>query len=341
MNLETLQSTIDQLVVQGRGILAADESAPTIKKRFDGIGLKATEEARRSYREMLFQSPNLEKYISGVILFEETLEQVSGDTPFPELLASRTIVPGIKVDKGLTPLANAEGHMITQGLDGLGQRLDHYKLYGARFTKWRAVLCVEHASRLAIKANADTLARYAAIAQQHDYIPIVEPEILIDGYHTIERCADFTEIALREVFYALAQNSVQLEYIILKPSMVISGNACEQKASVEAVAEQTLKILKRTVPVAVPSINFLSGGQTPFQATAHLNRMNELLNATSQRPWHLSFSYARALQTPALTAWGGQPNRVEAAQNALIKRARLNSLASRGEYEATMEQGSS
>ena len=339
MNLEMLQNTIDQLVVQGRGILAADESAPTIKKRFDSIGIEATEASRRTYREMLFQTPDLEKFISGIILFEETLEQVTHDqTPFPELLIKKGIVPGIKVDKGLIPLlGNTEGHTVTQGLDGLGQRLEHYKAYGARFTKWRAALRIAPNSRLAIQENAQILARYAAIAQQHDYIPIVEPEVLIEGSHTMKQCSAFTETLLREVFGALAQHNVLLEYIILKPSMVISGNTCSVQETVDAVSEETLKILKRTVPAAIPSINFLSGGQTPEQATAHLNRMNQMLNTTNVRPWSLSFSYARALQAPALTAWGGNDKSIKIAQSVLAKRAQLNSLATQGDYEITME----
>lgn len=331
-----LQSTIEALVQKGKGILAADESSPTIAKRFKAIGVESTEETRRVYRSLILATPGLGEFISGVILFEETLAQTADDgTPLPDMAAKLGIVPGIKVDKGKLPLANAAGDEITQGLDGLEQRLEGYKQQGARFAKWRDVYHISAStpSRLAIQANAEVLARYAAVCQSQGVVPIVEPEVLIDGDHSIERCAEVTEAVLHAVFHALHRHHVGLEHMLLKPSMVIPGKACPDKASPEKVAVWTVKILRRTVPAAVPSINFLSGGQTPEEATANLNALNGL----SPQPWELSLSYGRALQEPALQAWRGDSANGQLAQAALYKRARLNGAARHGEYSPAME----
>jgi len=333
---DQLQATVDELAQKGKGILAMDESSPTIAKRFMAINVESTEENRRFYRSLLLATPGLGEFISGVILFEETLGQRADDgTPVPELVAQQGIVPGIKVDKGKIPLVNASGDEITEGLDGLAQRLAGYKEQGARFAKWRDVynISVTLPSRLAIETNAEVLARYAAICQAQGIVPIVEPEVLIDGDHSIERCAEVTEAVLHEVFHALHRHNVVLEHMLLKPSMVTPGKAYAHKASPEEVAAQTIRIFRRTVPAAVPSINFLSGGQTPAEATANLNALNRL----SQQPWELSFSYGRALQQPALQAWKGNPNNVLNTQSALYKRARLNGAARHGDYIPEME----
>ena len=333
---DPLQATVDSLVQAGKGILAADESAPTIAKRFKLIGVESTEENRRAYRSLLLATPGLGAFISGVILYEETLGQRSDDgTPLPELAARLGLVPGIKVDTGKIALAHAPGDEITQGLDGLAKRLGDYKGQGARFAKWRAVYNVSGTlpSRLAIEANADALARYAAICQNEGIVPIVEPEVLMDGAHGIERCAEVTEDVLYEVFHALHRHRVVLEHMLLKPSMVVAGKEHAQPARVADVAAQTIRMLRRTVPAAVPGIFFLSGGQTPIQATAHLDAMNRL----GPQPWVLSFSYGRALQEPALQAWKGQAVNVRSAQDALLERARLNSAAREGRYDAAME----
>jgi len=337
MNTQSLlQVTVDLLVQKGKGILAIDESSPTIAKRFDAISVESTEEHRRSYRSLILATPNLGEFISGVILFEETLGQCTDDgTPLPELLVRQGIVPGIKVDKGKLPLANAPGDEITRGLDGLEQRLEIYKSQGARFAKWRDVYLISAVtpSQLAIEANAEVLARYAAICQSHGIVPIVEPEVLIDGDHSIDRCAEVTESVLHEVFRALYRHRVVLEHMLLKPSMVIAGKEYEDKSSPDEVATQTIRVFRRTVPAAVPSINFLSGGQTPEEATANLNALNRL----SQQPWELSFSYGRALQEPALQAWKGDAANAEHMQEALYKRARLNGAARNGKYTLVME----
>jgi fructose-bisphosphate aldolase class I len=330
-----LRSTIQDLVQPGKGILAADESHPTIAKRFDAVGVESTESKRREYRSLIFSTPGLGEFVSGVILFEETLGQNSLDNvPITKLLESQGIVPGIKIDAGKKPLVNAPGDEITYGLDGLDDRLETYKNQGARFAKWRAVYNVSDTlpSRQAVEANAEMLARYAALCQSKGIVPIVEPEVLIDGNHTIERSADVNEAVIAEVFNALLRHRVQLETIILKPSMVTPGKACA-KASPAAVAEATLRVLRRVVPAAVPGINFLSGGQTPEEATLNLNAINSL----GQQPWSLSFSYGRALQEPAQQAWAGKLGNTHAAQTAMFKRARLNSAASSGEYKAEME----
>jgi len=331
-----LQTTIADLVQAGRGILAADESAPTIAKRFQAIGVASTEENRRAYRALLLGTPELGKYISGVILFEETLGQNSdAGVALPALAWTQKIVPGIKVDAGKIALALCPGDHITQGLDGLAERLQTYREQGARFAKWREVYAIaaQLPSASGIAANAEMLARYAAVCQSEGFVPIVEPEVLMDGDHGIERCAEVTEAVLHAVFHALHRHHVVLEHILLKPSMVLPGSE-QPKAAPEVVAAATLTVLRRTVPAAVPSINFLSGGQGPEEATANLNALNR---AGGPSPWRLSISYGRALQQPALQAWGGQAANVEAAQQALLKRARLNSLAMRGDYTPAME----
>jgi len=334
-----LQATVEAIVQKGKGILAADESGPTIAKRFKTIAVESTEENRRAYRSLLLSTPGLGQYVSGVILYEETLTQRSDDgEPLPQLAARQGIVPGIKVDAGKIPLALAPGDEITQGLDGLAERLEGYKKHGARFAKWRAVYNVSDSlpGRAAIEANAEALARYAAVCQEHDVVPIVEPEVLIDGDHTLARCAEVTQAVLREVFRALERHRVTLEHILLKPSMVVPGKAHALQATSDEVATQTIGVLRRAVPAAVPSINFLSGGQSPVEATANLDALNRL----GEQPWFLSFSYGRALQDPALQAWQGRPANARQAQEALLKRARLNAAASQGTYSAAMEDAS-
>lgn len=331
-----LQNTIDDMVDDKRGILAMDESAPTIKKRFDAIDVESTEESRRSYRSMLLTTPDLGKYICGVILFEETLGQKSDDgTPLSEVAAAQKIVPGIKVDKGTGGLSGAPGDLVTRGLDGLAERLKGYKEQGARFAKWREVypITASNPTRLGRHANAEVLARYAAVCQELGIVPIVEPEILMDGDHEIERCADVTQAVLHAVFHALHLHGVSFEHMILKPNMVVPGKTC-RRAQPDEVAAATLKVLRRDVPAAVPSINFLSGGQGPEEATANLNAINQ---QRSPAPWQLSISYGRALQQPALQAWQGRSENSDATRQALLKRARLNSLAREGNYDTSME----
>lgn len=337
--LKELEATIKQLAARGKGILAADESTPTITKRFQAVGIDSTEDTRCAYREMLVSTPGFNDFIAGVILFEETLNQkTSSGITFPALLEKMGVVPGIKVDKGLVNLDGTDEEKITQGLDGLAERLADYKSKGARFAKWRAVYTIsaDTPSFLAINANAAVLARYAAICQSAGIVPIVEPEVLIDGDHTIEQCEKISEPVFHAVFEMLHHYKVSLEHIVLKPSMVISGKSCGKKASVKEVAEATMRVLKRTVPAAVPTINFLSGGQTSEQATAHLDAMNKMGNL----PWNLSFSYARALQEYAMATWKGQAANVKAAQEAFYKRAKLNSLAATGNYSDAMEKES-
>ncbi len=334
---QELQATIEQMVQSGKGILAADESSPTIAKRFAPIGVESTAENHRAYRTLLFTAPGIEDFISGVIEFEETLTQTADDgTPLPEVLAKRGIVPGIKVDKGKGPLALSPGDLITYGLDGLAERLQQYKQQGARFAKWREVYAIgEHnPSTLGISANAEMLARYAAVCQSQGIVPIVEPEVLMDGDHTLARCAEETEAVQKEIFHALHRHHVILEHIVLKPNMVVAGKDCAEQASSEEVAAATVRVLRRCVPAAVPSINFLSGGLSPEQATTNLNAINA---GFPLEPWLLSFSFGRALQQPVLQAWQGKAENVPAAQQALLKRARLNSAAQRGEYQADME----
>ena len=333
---DELEKTIADIVQPGRGILAADESAPTIEKRFKAIAVDSTEESRRAYRTLLLTTPGLGDYISGVILFEETLAQKTANgLLLPEAAWQQGIVPGIKVDKGKIPLALSPGVLITQGLDGLAERLRGYKTQGARFAKWREVYAIEaRAPTLhGIEANAEMLARYAAVCQEQGFVPIVEPEVLMDGGHSLERCAEVTEQVLSAVFTALYRHHVILELMLLKPNMILPGEQ-QPKASSERIAESTLTVLRRCVPAAVPSINFLSGGQGPEEATENLNAINQL---AGQAPWLLSISFGRALQQPALHAWKGAKENGLAAQQALLKRARLNSLAIQGRYDTSME----
>src|SRR5213595_2013118 len=332
-----LHETAAALVAEGKGILAADESDGTIKKRFDSIGIESTEENRRAYRDLLFTTEGVEEFISGVILYDETIRQSSSDgTPFPKLLESKGVIPGIKVDTGAKPLALAEGETITEGLDGLGGRLEEYRGLGARFAKWRAVITIGHdiPSEYCIWTNAHALGRYAALSQEAGLVPIVEPEVLMDGDHTIERSFDVTSRALHAVFTELRDQRVHYEQMLLKPNMVLSGYDCAEQASAGEVAEQTLRCFYRHVPAAVPGIVFLSGGQSDEDATAHLNG----LNAAGPHPWELSFSYGRALQAPALKAWRGAADNVPAGQAAYLHRAKMNCLARSGSYSPDMEQ---
>jgi fructose-bisphosphate aldolase class I len=334
---DELQATIEQIVQPGKGILAADESQPTIAKRFAAINVESNEENRRAYRALLFTAPGIENYISGVIQFEETLLQTSDDgILLPEALAQRGILPGIKVDKGKGPLALSPGDLITYGLDGLGERLQQYRNQGARFAKWREVYQISerNPTHPGISANAEMLARYAAVCQESGVVPIVEPEVLIDGDHSLARCAEVTEAVQKEIFHALHRHHVVLEHMILKPNMVLPGKDHPARSGAEEIAAATLRVFRRTVPAAVPGINFLSGGLSPEQATANLNAMNA---GFPDAPWLLSFSYGRALQQPVLQAWQGKAENVAAAQQALLKRARLNGAAQRGEYQANME----
>jgi fructose-bisphosphate aldolase class I len=334
---DELQATIEQMVQPGKGILAADESQPTIAKRFAAINVESNEENRRAYRALLFTAPGIENYISGVIQFEETLLQTSDDgILLPEALAQRGILPGIKVDKGKGPLALSPGDLITYGLDGLGERLQQYRNQGARFAKWREVYQISerNPTHPGISANAEMLARYAAVCQESGVVPIVEPEVLIDGDHSLARCAEVTEAVQKEIFHALHRHHVVLEHMILKPNMVLPGKDHPARSGAEEIAAATLRVFRRTVPAAVPGINFLSGGLSPEQATANLNAMNA---GFPDAPWLLSFSYGRALQQPVLQAWQGKAENVAAAQQALLKRARLNGAAQRGEYQASME----
>jgi fructose-bisphosphate aldolase class I len=336
MNKHELESIAQALVPEGKGILAADESFGTIKKRFDSINVVSTEETRRSYREMLFTTPGVEEFISGVILFDETIRQDTQDgTSFPEVLAGKGIIPGIKVDKGAKDLAGFPGERITEGLDGLRERLVEYGKLGARFTKWRAVITIGEGipTRYCIDANAHALARFAALSQEAGLVPIVEPEVLMEGNHSIERCEEVTAATLKSVFSELQEHRVTLEGMLLKPSMVLPGKACPKPASVEEVAEATVRCLLRVVPAAVPGIIFLSGGQSPEQATRHLNAMN----AMSEHPWELSFSYGRALQGPSLRAWKGEASNIAMAQKLFYHRAKCNGAARYGKYSEEME----
>ena len=336
MNKHELESTAQALVLEGKGILAADESFGTIKKRFDSVNVVSTEETRRSYREMFFTTPGVEEFISGVILFDETIRQATLDgTSFPEVLAGKGIIPGIKVDKGAKNLAGFPGERITEGLDGLRERLVEYGELGARFTKWRAVITIGEGipTRYCIDANAHALARFAALSQEAGLVPIVEPEVLMEGNHDIERCEEVTAATLKIVFCELQEHRVALEGMLLKPNMVLPGKACPKPASVEEVAEATVRCLTRVVPAAMPGIVFLSGGQSPEQATRHLNAMN----AMGEHPWELSFSYGRALQGPSLKVWKGEASNVAMAQKLFYHRARCNGAARYGKYSEEME----
>ena len=337
INTSALESIAAKLVDPGRGILAADESTPTIGKRFTMIDLESTEEHRRAYRDMLFTTPNVGEFISGVILYDETLRQkISDGTPIPAALEARNMVPGIKVDTGAKDLASCPGEKVTEGLDGLRGRLEEYHGLGARFAKWRAVINIGDGlpSRHCLRVNAHALARYAALCQEAEIVPIVEPEVIMDGGHSIERCYEVTEHALRHLFGELFEQGVHLEGTLLKPNMVISGTECPQQASPAEVAEQTVRCLTRNVPASIPGIVFLSGGQSDQDATHHLS----LMNAMGDHPWELSFSYGRALQHPALMAWGGKPENVEKAQKVFHHRSRMNSEARYGRYETKMER---
>jgi fructose-bisphosphate aldolase, class I len=336
MKTENLESIARKLVAPGKGILAADESSGTIEKRLKSINVPSTEENRRAYREVLFTTKGAGDFISGVILFDETIRQKTRDgRTFVQTLQQQGIVPGIKVDKGAKAMANFPGEKITEGLDGLRERLTEYGQLGARFAKWRAVITIGEniPTHTCIDANAEVLARYAALCQESDLMPIVEPEVLMDGSHTIERHFEVTEQTLRSVFDALAEHRVVLEGILLKPNMVLSGKECLQQASVQEVAEATLRCMKQVVPAAVPGLVFLSGGQTDQQATEHLNEMNRL----NQVPWQLSFSYGRALQAPVLKAWKGNEANFAEAQQAFHHRAWCNSKARFGKYSEEME----
>jgi fructose-bisphosphate aldolase class I len=332
-----LRGTARALVAPGKGILAADESSGTIKKRFDSIGVESTEENRRSYRELLFTTDGAADHISGVILYDETIRQSAADgTPFPAVLERQGIIPGIKVDTGAKDLANAPGEKITEGLDGLRERLQEYRDLGARFTKWRAVITIigdDIPSEYCVWTNAHALGRFAGLSQEAGLVPIVEPEVLMDGDHTIERSFDVTARTLHAVFTELRDQRVHVDGVLLKPNMILSGYECPDQAGPQEVAERTLECFRRHVPAAVPGIVFLSGGQSDEDATTHLNAMN----AMGPHPWELSFSYGRALQAPALKAWGGDPANAQAAQQAYLHRARMNGLARSGSYSPDME----
>ena len=338
MDLEQLAQTAAAMVQPGKGILAADESSGTIKKRFDAIGVESTPDNRRDYRELLFRSTDaMRNHISGVILYDETIRQNARDgTPLVTLIEQAGAIPGIKVDLGAKPLPFCPGETITEGLDGLRERLTEYRGLGARFAKWRAVIDIGEGipTWTAVKANAHALGRYATLCQEQGMVPIVEPEVLMDGTHDIDRCATVTEFVLKTVFQELYEQRVVLEGILLKPNMVIAGKKSpQQQASVDEVAEKTLTVLKRCVPTAVPGIAFLSGGQLDQEATAHLDAMNRIGGA----PWRLTFSYGRALQAAPQKAWSGKPDNVAAAQQAFTHRARMNGLASVGQWERKLE----
>lgn len=335
----TLTETARALVAEGKGILAADESTGTIKKRFDSIGVESTEDTRRAYRELLFATADAEHFISGVILFDETARQKASDgTPFVEMLAGKGILPGIKVDAGAKPLAGAPGETVTEGLDGLRGRLEEYRAMGLKFAKWRAVIDIDAAagipSEYALDVNAHALARYAALCVENGIVPIVEPEVLMDGGHSLEVCEDVTTRTLQRVFAALHAQRVPLEQILLKPNMVISGKKCPVQASADEIADATVRCFLRTVPAAVPGIVFLSGGQSDTDATANLNAVNA---RHKDLPWKVSFSYGRALQAPALAAWMGKQTNVLQARDAYFLRAKLNGAAAKGAYSAAME----
>jgi fructose-bisphosphate aldolase, class I len=340
MDIATLSATAEALVAPGKGILAADESSGTIKKRFDSISVESTETNRRDYREMLFTANNVGEYISGVILYDETIRQDAADgTPLVKLLEGQGIIPGIKVDLGAKPLAGAEGETVTEGLDGLRERLAEYRALGARFAKWRATYSITDTlpSAYCIDVNAHALARYAALCQEAGIVPIVEPEVLMDGEHTIDRSYEVTSAVLDALYEALFLQRVRLPGTLLKPNMVLSGYSCPQQASVQEVADATVRCFRATVPAAVPGIVFLSGGQSDEVATAHLNGMNQL----GDLPWQLSFSYGRALQAPALKAWKGEASNVDAGRDAFLHRAKLNSAARSGSYTPAMEKAAS
>jgi fructose-bisphosphate aldolase class I len=336
MSKQELEAVAQALVAKGKGILAADESMGTIKRRFDSIKIDSNENNRRAYREMLFTTKGLEEAISGVILFDETIRTAASDgTPFPQVLSKKTIMPGIKVDKGPVEIPGFPGETVTEGLDGLRARVKEYKELGAKFAKWRAVITIGDGipTYTCLEANAHALARYAALCQEGGLVPIVEPEVLLDGNHTIERSEEVSEATLRITFANLMKQRVDLEGMILKPSMVVSGKDNPRQAGVDEVAERTIRCLKRSVPAAVPGIAFLSGGQSAVSATEHLNAMNKM----GPLPWQVSFSYARALQDPAIKAWKGEAANVASAQKIFYHRAKMNSAARSGSYTKEME----
>lgn len=337
MDQKLLSKTAAAMVAKGRGVLAADESAGTCETRFKTISTPCTEENRRAYRGLLFTTPNVERFISGVILFDETTRQKTDEgVLFPDYLAKKGILPGIKVDTGAKNLALCPGEKVTEGLDGLRERLANYFKAGCRFAKWRAVITIGAGipSHACLYANAHALARYAALCQEASIVPMIEPEVLLDGDHTIERCEDVTEATLRATYSAMAAHNVSFEHLILKTSMVVSGKGSARQAGVEEVAERTVRALKRTVPAAQPGIVFLSGGQSDVSATAHLNAMASMKGL----PWPLTFSYSRALQNPALAAWKGQAANGAAAQRAFHHRAHMNGLAAEGKWKPELEK---
>jgi fructose-bisphosphate aldolase class I len=337
MNTSQLITVANALVESGKGLLAADESGPTIAKRFSEIGVESTEENRLAYRRLLFTTPEIERYLSGIILFDETIRQSASDgTPLPQVLSDKGVIPGIKVDRGAKPLAGFGDEKVTEGLDSLRERLAEYYELGARFAKWRSVIAIGEGmpTTACMEANAHALARYAALCQEADIVPIVEPEVLIDGDHTIEQCRQATAETWYHLYNQMHRQDVLLEGSLLKASMVISGKACSEQASVEEVAEETVSLARELVPAAVPGIVFLSGGQSPVQATQHLDAMNRL----GEQPWKLGFSYARALQGPVMQTWRGDDANIETAQAALFQRAKLNSEAMLGRYSSDMEQ---
>ncbi|MBC7802713.1 MAG: fructose-bisphosphate aldolase class I [Candidatus Parcubacteria bacterium] len=340
MDKSLLAKTAAAMVAKGKGVLAADESAGTCETRFKTIDTPCTEENRRAYRGLLFTTSGIEQFVSGVILFDETLRQKTNDgLLFPDYLAKKGILPGIKVDTGAKNLALCPGEKVTEGLDGLRERLAAYFKQGARFAKWRAVITIGEGnptlpSHTCLYANAHALARYAALCQEASIVPMIEPEVLLDGNHSIERCEEVTEATLRATYAAMSAHNVSLEHLILKTSMVVSGKSNARQAGVDEVAERTVRVLKRTVPAAQPGVVFLSGGQSDLSATAHLNAMASMGNL----PWPLTFSYSRALQNPALNAWKGQSANVGAAQKAFHHRAKMNGLAARAEWQAALEK---
>ncbi len=337
MDKALLSKTAAAMVARGKGVLAADESSGTCEKRFKSVSVECTEENRRAYRGLLFTTPGVEQYVSGVILFDETIRQKTNEgVAFPAYLAGKGIIPGIKVDKGAMDLALCPGEKVTEGLDGLRPRLAEYFKLGARFAKWRAVITIGEGipSHACLYANAHALARYAALCQEASIVPIIEPEVLLDGDHSVERCEEVTEATLRATYAAIAAHHVSVEHLILKASMVVSGKANARQAPVDEVAERTVRVLKRTVPAAQPGVVFLSGGQSDLDATAHLNAMNGMKGL----PWPLTFSYSRALQNPALKAWSGKAANVAAAQKAFHHRAHMNGLASQGKWKPELER---
>jgi fructose-bisphosphate aldolase class I len=339
MTITELQATAQALVAVGKGILAADETVPTVTKRLEARNIASTAESRRAYREMFFTTPGIAEFISGVIMQDETIHQRNAKgVPLADLLTAQKVIPGIKVDQGVVELAGSPGERVTEGLDGLRDRLREYRGLGAKFAKWRAVFAIgdTHPSRRCVLANAHALAAYASICQEQDVVPIVEPEVLMDGAHTIERCEEVTGEVLHAVFDALFEQKVLLEGMLLKPNMVISGMKCERQASISEVAAATLRCLGRHAPTSLPGIVFLSGGQDPISATMHLNAINQL---AVSRPWKLTFSYGRALQDEALAAWQGKKENLEAAQQAFHHRAACDSAAAAGRYVAAMEEG--